>query len=428
MAKWKRTRLLETGGQAEIWITRNQTTGEVGVMKRLLLPSDPAAAEAVKARFRREVRSQSAMSHPNIMPIVAVGLENEPPFYVMPEADTTFKKEIEANAGLPPGKAVDIVLDVVEAVTYAHQQGILHRDLKPANVLRVNGNWVVGDFGLCLDVDSDSATLTQSHAVFGTLAYMAPEQFDDAHDVDGTADVFSLGRILYNALSGLRPFPYAPLNRVPAEYGYLISKATADNPLDRYATVSEFGQQLELVSRRSKTLVSPTDRAKDLLSKLLDGDKGATAQLLALVASQADDEVFYTDFVSHLPEPAIRAMEASDARTFAEVVKRFDHYSEGSHPFNYVDVIADFFARVISTSRDPMLRRLALHRIVVVGYDHNRFYVGDVVARIVSVMRTPAEAQLIVDVLKDDRQMAQWYEQYLRDATSLPPAIRALFR
>src|SRR6266511_4005552 len=144
-------------GQAEIWQVETLETGEIAAMKKLLRTRQLQDPGAELRRFRREVRCQSRMDHPNIMPILDYNFSVDPPFYIMPLAEETLDAVIRANLdGLPVVDAAEILLDVSEAVEYAHQQGVYHRDLKPGNILKVDGVWRVGDFGLCRDLATDS--------------------------------------------------------------------------------------------------------------------------------------------------------------------------------------------------------------------------------------------------------------------------------
>lgn len=425
MAGWRRLERLAVTGQGEIYRVENTSTGELAIMKRLLKSPQLADSDAEMRRFRREVRSQNAMEHPGIMPILGWNFANDPPWYVMPEAEMTLEDFIERNpSGVDPDDAAEIMLTVIDAVDYAHEQGIYHRDLKPANILRLDGEWVVGDFGMCRDLWSDSTTITQANAIVGTVAYVAPEQYDDGHAIDASADVYALGKVFIHLLTGRRPFPYTQFEHVPAEYRYLLTKALAERPQDRHATVAEFGRQIELVAGRSGSLRSVEDRGKDLLSRGLKGDTAATDNLLALLLSEAGDEALYTSFVAKLPEPMLAAMQATNKPAFEHLVRTFDEYSEGSHPFNYVDIIVDFFAMVFRIAENAMIRRLALHRIMIVGASHNRFYVGEVFARLISALKDPNEILMAADVMREDRSAAHWYSAYFTSKYSLPLQIR----
>jgi serine/threonine protein kinase len=324
---------------------------------------------------------------------------------------------------MPVEDAAAIFLEVADAVEYAHQQGVFHRDVKPANILEVDSRWTVADFGMCRDLASDSTTFTRSNSVVGTVAYMAPEQFDNAHEIGPPADVHALGRVLYHMLTGRAPFPYQPLDVVPAQFRYVISKAMAEAPADRYATVAEFAREVEMIAGRSETLAPPAELGQRLLTEAMAGDGDATSDLLDLILANATDEVFYNRIVAKLPVPVLAAFQSLNAAAFAEMVRTFDRFSEGGHPFNHVDVIADFFANVFSASNDPQLRELALRRIMIAGADHNRFYLGEVFARLVGSLKEPTDILMVTNVMRANSYHSRWYRQYL-NGYSLPPSIR----
>lgn len=426
MTTWTRIeRLAVSAGQAEVWLVKDRDTGDTAIMKRLFKTPAHSDGDRELRRFKREVRSQLALDHPGIMPILGFNFSSDPPWYIMPRAEKTLEELIEEHpSGIDAAQAADIILAVADAVEYAHQQGIHHRDIKPGNILLLDGDWVVGDFGMCRDLSSDSTTITQPNSIVGTVAYMAPEQFDDGHDVRATADVFALSRVFLHMLTGRRPFPVSHLDKCPAEYLYLITKGLADNPEERHASVAEFARQIELIANPGDSWVSVEDRGKVLLAKGLKGDAKATAALLDLLVSAADDEVLYTSFVAKLPEPMLAAMQASNRAAFEQLVRTFDDYSEGGHPFNYVDVIADFFAMVFRVADSSMIRRMALHRVMVVGAAHNRFYVGNVFARLVASLKDPNEILMAADVMRSDRSSAHWYRDYFESKSALAPPIR----
>lgn len=426
MTTWRKIKRITVAGQAEIWLARATESGDEAVMKKLLPTAQLLDPDAELRRFAREVRCQSAMDHPGIMPILGHTFSATPPWYVMPRADRSLEDVIADHPlGVPVNAAAAIFLDVAEAVDYAHQQGVLHRDLKPGNILEVDAAWVVADFGLCRDLASDSTTFTRSNTVVGTVAYMAPEQFDDAHEVGPSADVHALGKVLYHMLTGRVPFPYAPLEHVPAEYQYVISKALAEKPADRYATVAEFAREVEMIAGRSDTLAPPAERGQKLLAKAMAGDADAARDLLALILKNGTDEVFYNQIVAKLPPPMLASLQARNAAAFAEMVRTYDKFSEGGHPFNHVDVIVDFFANVFSTATNPRLRELALKRIMVVGAYHNRFYAGEVFARLIGGLTQPNDILMAANVMRAAPDDARWHREYFNNY-SLPPSIRDL--
>ncbi|WP_367133268.1 serine/threonine protein kinase [Saccharothrix sp. HUAS TT1] len=423
---WQTTERLTTGGQAEIWLVTHSETSEQAVMKKLLRTPQLSDPDAELRRFEREIRMQSRLKHEGIMPVLAIGTHSGVPVYVMPKAEKTLADEIALHAGgMPIGVTAAIFWDIAMAVEYAHQQGVYHRDLKPPNVLMVNGKWKLGDFGLCRDIHSNSTTFTQVNSIVGTVAYMAPEQYDDGHAVGPQADVYSIGRILYHMLTGKSPFPYSRIDRLPVEFRYLYAKAVAEEPSERYPTVSELAREFAMIVVGDDSLTVPIERAKNLLTAVLRLESGAAQDLLALITRNADDEVFFSQFVSRLPPPAIAMLQQANSPAFASVVRTFDRYTDGSQPFNYVDVVADFFANIFSLSVDPMLRSLALRKIMKIGAGHNRFYVGEVFARLIAGLKNPQDVLLALNVMREDPAALGWYRNYLVQH-SLPDEVKQI--
>ncbi|QDO42552.1 serine/threonine protein kinase [Streptomyces sp. RLB3-17] len=418
-------RKLGAGGQGEVWLAREGQTQEIVVLKRPLDTLDVSEGSADRARFEREVRIQSTLRHDGIMPILRIYKSPTGPLFTMPYAEMSLEQKL-ANGPLTETESVDIILTIADAVEFAHSEGVLHRDLKPANILFLNGRWVVSDFGLCRDVNSDSVTITQSKTVVGSVAYMAPEQYDDAHEVTESADILSIGRIFYHCLTGKVPFPYFRRELVPARFRYLITRSVADEPSDRYQTVSEFRQELELLVTGVPDLTPPMERARALNAESLEGDSEATLSLARLLVEKADDEVFYRDFVPALSVETLSEIQKCAPQEFRQIVSAFDQFSEGSHPFSYTDAIAKFFRNVafVASDDDYTIRRLVLRRILIVGASHNRFFIGEMFASIVSKMKEAEDILLVASLLREHQEEARFMSFYLRQH-SLPTAIMA---
>ncbi|MDX3587676.1 MULTISPECIES: serine/threonine-protein kinase [Streptomyces] len=418
-------RKLGAGGQGEVWLAREGQSREIVVLKRPLDSLDVSEGSPDRARFEREVRIQSTLRHDGIMPILRIYKTPTGPLFTMPYAETSLEQEL-SNGPLTETESVDIILTIADAVDFAHSEGVLHRDLKPANILYLNGRWVVSDFGLCRDVNSDSATITRSRTVVGSVAYMAPEQYDDAHEVTESADILSIGRIFYHCLTGRVPFPYFRSELIPAKFRYLVTRAVAEDPSARYQTVSEFRQELELLVTGTPDLTPPMERARALNAESLEGDSEATLSLARLLVEKADDEVFYRDFVPALSIETLSEIEEHAPQEFRQIVAAFDQFSEGSHPFSYTDAIAKFFRNVafVAPDDDYAIRRRVLRRILIVGASHNRFFVGEMFASIVSNMKEAEDILLVASLLREHPNEARFMGFYLRQH-SLPTAIMA---
>lgn len=420
--RFRKVRKLGAGGQGEVWLVRNSSNEQL-VMKHPLASADVSEGSPERARFQREARIQSTLRHPGIMPILGIYRSAAHLFFTMPYASTSLEDRLKSGA-LSEVESVEIILKIADSIEYAHSEGVLHRDLKPANILLVSDKWVVSDFGLCLDVNSDSITITQSKTVVGSVAYMAPEQFDNAHEVTETADVLSIGKIFYHCLTGKIPFPYFQKELIPAKFRYIVVKCVAEDPLQRYQTVGEFKRELELLATSAPDLTPPMERARVLNAKSLEGKRQATKELAKILIENSDDEIFYKEFVTYLSADTLAAIRSVAGEEFGQIVDAFEQYSEGSHPFSYTDDIANFFANVIRVSSDFEIRRKAFRKMLIVGADHNRFYVGQTFAKVVASLKGSGDVAMISGLLRDHPAESEFMVFYLRQH-SLAPAILA---
>src|SRR5262249_14212938 len=197
------------GGMGVIYRARQRHSRRIVALKRIL--SYHADSQETLARFRREAQAAASLDHPNILPIYEVSeCDDGLPFFSMKFAGGGTLLDAAAGLRSEPRRAVALMAKVARAVQYAHGQGILHRDLKPGNILLDGrGEPLVSDFGLakCLEPASN---LTRTLTPFGAAGYIAPEQVDPAGAVAGrlgpAADVYSLGAILFDLLTGRPPF------------------------------------------------------------------------------------------------------------------------------------------------------------------------------------------------------------------------------
>ncbi len=248
---------------------------------------EPEEIEDVKKRFFREAEAAGRLTHPNIVTIYDVG-EDWDLSYIAMEVLEGEDLRIYTRKGnlLPIRRAVEIVAQVCDALDYAHEQGVVHRDIKPANIMVLkDGRVKVTDFGIAR-ITTGSRTQTAAGIVLGTPSYMSPEQVSGL-PLDGRSDIFSLGVVFYELLTGERPFkgdgiinllhtitqkPHRPMReinpKIPEFLDRVINRALAKNPDKRFQRASEMARVLgaflarvdQLRSRRGKT-DQPTGRA-----------------------------------------------------------------------------------------------------------------------------------------------------------------------
>ena len=198
-------RELGRGGMATVYLARDLKHDRHVAIKVLL----PDVAVALGAeRFKREIGIATKFSHPHVLPLYDSGEADGSLFYVMPYIEgESLRDKLDREKQLSVPEAVRIAAEVADALDYAHRQGVIHRDIKPENVLLEDGHALLADFGIARAAEATGAEkLTQTGVTLGTPVYMSPEQAMADKNIDARADIYSLGCLLYEMLSGNPPF------------------------------------------------------------------------------------------------------------------------------------------------------------------------------------------------------------------------------
>lgn len=257
--------ILGFGGMSEVHLARDTRLHRDVAIK--VLRADLARDPSFYLRFRREAQNAAALNHPAIVAVYDTGEAETPtgplPYIVMEYVDGVTLRDIVHNDGpMEPKRAIEVIADACQALNFSHQHGIIHRDVKPANIMiSKTGAVKVMDFGIARAL-ADASSVTQTAAVIGTAQYLSPEQAS-GNSVDARSDVYSLGCVLYEILTGEPPFvgdspvavayqhvredPVPPSERnpnVPPELDAVVLKALAKNPDNRYQTAAEMRADL----------------------------------------------------------------------------------------------------------------------------------------------------------------------------------------
>jgi eukaryotic-like serine/threonine-protein kinase len=262
--RYRVTGLLGTGGMARVYRARDELLGREVALKVLSerLSSDRSFVE----RFRREAQNAAGLNHPNIVALYDYGDEDKRYFIVMELIEGRSLSEVlDEDGALMPERAAEIARDTANGLGRAHEAGIVHRDIKPHNIMITNnGQTKVTDFGIARALGGGAeATMTQTGMVIGTAAYLSPEQAQ-GNPVDARSDVYSLGCVLHESLTGDAPFSGdTPLSiaykhvretperasavnsDVPEALDAIVMKAMSKNPDNRYATANEMAEDLD---------------------------------------------------------------------------------------------------------------------------------------------------------------------------------------
>jgi eukaryotic-like serine/threonine-protein kinase len=247
---------------SRVFVATETALGRLVVIK--VLPRELAAGVSAE-RFRQEVRLAARLTHPHIVPALTAGSGGDLLYYTMPYIEgESLRRRLARERQLPVDDALRIGRDVADALSYAHQQGVVHRDITPDNILLSAGHALVANFGIARAVDRPATgAFTAPGGVVGAAPYMSPEQASGAPDVAATSDIYSLGSVLFEMLAGDPPFtgpspaivaekrrtapaPALHVRRAatPEHVSRAVARALAIVPADRFQTARAFADAL----------------------------------------------------------------------------------------------------------------------------------------------------------------------------------------
>jgi serine/threonine-protein kinase len=256
--RYRVERKIARGGMATVYLARDAQRQEPVAVKLM----DAQVASVLGAeRFLREIRIAGSMAHELIVPLYDSGTAGGVPYYIMPYVEgESLHERLQRERRLTLEDALRISRDVATALGHVHRQGLLHRDVKPETILLAGTRALVADFGLARAIGAaEYSKLTETGVIVGTLFYMSPEQLREDRDLDQRTDIYSLGCILYEMLTGGPPYTGSSLKEVvtrilkspipsarrlqssvPATVDQAIGRALAKSPAERFASMEEF--------------------------------------------------------------------------------------------------------------------------------------------------------------------------------------------
>jgi serine/threonine protein kinase/tetratricopeptide (TPR) repeat protein len=256
-------RELGEGGMAVVFLAHDLRHDREVALK-VLRPE--VSAEIGAERFLLEIKLAAGLTHPHILPVFDSGDADGLLFYVMPSMEgRSLRERLDRERQLSLSESLRIAREVASALDYAHRHNVVHRDIKPENILLHDGAAMVADFGIGKVLSVGGRSLTQTGLAIGTPAYMSPEQSAGELSTDGRSDLYSLGCVLYEMLTGEPPFTgvsaqaiiakrfVSPIPKVrttrdvPEAVDDAVSRALARTPVDRYPTAAEFAEALRVI-------------------------------------------------------------------------------------------------------------------------------------------------------------------------------------
>ncbi len=300
---------LGRGGMATVYLAKDLKHGREVAVK--VIRPDLAAAVGPE-RFLREIQITAGLNHPHLLPLLDSGASDGFLYYVMPYvAGGSLRRLLESDATIPLDAVLRVVGEVASALDHAHDRGVIHRDIKPENILFNAGLAVIGDFGIAMAVSSaPREKVTRTGAALGTLGYMSPEQALGTEELDARTDVYSLGCVAYEMLTGGTPASWPGpedvklgrldnvppahrrrLDKFPGRIEQVLTKALALRPDDRYARAGKLAQALVGASERTPSFSEEQvrqllDRAAELQAGVPEDPGSMTIGAVEQVAAQ----------------------------------------------------------------------------------------------------------------------------------------------
>jgi len=340
--------------------------------------------DLLKRRFSREVRIQSLIRHPNVMPVLRSGLDDDPPWFTMPLASASYEYKLAADHSAGTFDARPWT-DILAAVEELHRLGFVHRDLKPANVLFVDGRWVLSDFGLVLPTMRDTTILTGTNAAYGSRHYAAPEQSVDFRNTPLQADIFALGCILHDATdpSAVR-VPFSQI-QTAGPLAVILERATEVQYKRRFPSVADLRAALFDVWATPSSATARLVQG-DLIEVLQADPTNLDAWRRLLQEIERCDLETQDPLLRRINAQLIVELSNCDDVLFSRLVSLLCEWAtDKSFEWDYCDVVGD---RLVEAYRlgTVRLKTAIVLAALSLAISHNRWHVMRQVASMLSAV------------------------------------------
>ncbi|WP_171050771.1 serine/threonine-protein kinase [Bacillus sp. BHET2] len=431
------------GGFGKVFIAKEILNSEELVALKVLKPEE--MGEDHLKRFEREIRIHTQLKHQNIIPIINFELndsldpENERglAYYTMPLARKNFRELLkeyrEDHLGnMEDSMAVFFFNQILDGIEYAHEKEIIHRDLKPENILIYGeeGDEIlkISDFGLGKFLNSDTQ-LTHTRAALGSDVYAAPEQYQDSKQVDNRADIFSLGKILYEIITHDLPVTINNDKISESRLKFIIRKATQSDKGRRFRSIQEMRDKINFLMGNKDTLKTTSNQFAHLYEKFtVNFEQSILKEIADLLNNNSKDYILFTQSFINMEDTDLAGMSAFYEEEFFEVVENYLSLIKGNHEFSLTDKITDFTLFDILPNIDGNLDLFEdiIETILNLGFNHNRYYIARVLGRTIVKVTDDTKIMIIGDVLTNNPQASKWSKSYLPSEEEFCEYLRSI--
>lgn len=405
--------VIETTQQYVVWESARVKDQHVFAKKQLKPEAEGIGAD----RFRNEARLLARLNHPNIIRVVDQQLNEFPLYVITPRYATDLRKWLgtKPDCDFDKSDLHDIFERLLDAVAYAHEEGVIHRDLKPENVLLNSPRDVVLiDFNISLSPqDGPDCRLTRPGQMLGTLLYLAPEQLKDSASIDERADIYSLGIILYEMYGGRVGSSTLALEDLPAPIRGIVQRCTYADRGRRYSSVSELKRAWHL----ALDLNTKQSEINELEMFMLQGSSCNSAQaerVLELLVEYSSDEDRIDRFFMEADASAVTLIAQTNLSELEGLISNWvSFFSEKSWPFSYTDDIARRAELLWTLIDSPATRAQLAIALIRLGNSHNRFFVwrvaGGLIEKTSNKLDIDALVQQLIVLDRDDLSSVSEY-------------------
>jgi serine/threonine protein kinase len=307
--RYRVERELGRGGMATVYLAYDNRQDRPVALK-VIHPE--LAATLGPERFLREIKLTAKLRHPHILPLFDSGESDGQLWYTMPHIEgESLRQRLGRERRLPLDEALRISGDILSALEYAHQHGVVHRDIKPENILLEGSEAILADFGIAHAITAGSERLTRTGVAVGTMMYMSPEQATGQSEVDRRTDIYSMGCVLYEMVVGEPPFTGSPQSvmaqhlsatpravripegPVPTPIVRAVAKSLAKDRGERFPTAAAFARALEPAAEpssrgsRNRQAIGPRTHLPDRAGRSPPGSIASSLRSLSEKASRS---------------------------------------------------------------------------------------------------------------------------------------------